>query len=148
MPSNNTFQVNVIRKILNKFSLADTAHSDKSVTFARRVACHDCYFTFIHASGFFRLSFNVYLSLKEQECTKRIEKISVVTLHVFAFHNSAGGITFSVAVNVNKGLAVNAVFPLFNILFPLIGVLFSIFAARNVCLLYKVTRRTLHTTNS
>ena len=90
----------------------------------------------------------MYLSLKEQECTKRIEKISVVTLHVFAFHNSAGGITFSVAVNVNKGLAVNAVFPLFNILFPLIGVLFSIFAARNVCLLYKVTRRTLHTTNS
>ena len=111
--------------------------------------CHDCYFTFIHASVFFRLSFNEYLSLKEQECTKRIEKISVVTLHVFAFHNSAGDITFSVAVNVNKGLAVNAVFrSLFNILFPLIGVLFSIFAARNVCLLYKVTRRTLHTTNS
>ena len=144
MPSNNTFQVNIIRKILNKFSVADTAHSDKSVTFAGLVACHDCYFTFIHASGFFRLSFNVYLSLKEQESTKRIEKISVVTLHVFAFHNSAGGITFSAAVNVNKGLAVNAVYrSLFNILFPLIGVLFSIFAARNVCLLYKVTRRTL-----
>ena len=92
MPSNNTFQVDIIRKIFSKFSVADTAHSDKSITFARRVDCHDCYFTVItrgvYASGFFRLSFNVYLSLKEQECTKRIEKISVVTLPVFAFHNS------------------------------------------------------------
>ena len=28
----------------------------------------------------------------------------------YTFHNSAGDITFSVAVNVNEGLAVNAVF--------------------------------------
>ena len=73
----------------------------------------------------------MYLSLKEQECTKQIEKILVVTLHVFRgmylHFTTAGGVTFSATVNVNKGLAVNAVF---CSLFPLIAVLFSIFATK------------------
>ena len=40
---------------------------------------------FIYASAAFKLSFDVYFSLKQQECTKQIRKIPEFTLHVLHF---------------------------------------------------------------
>ena len=85
----------------------------------------------------------MYLSLKEQECTKQIEKISVFTLHVFRgmylHFTTAGGVTLELGDRKCKQRARSKCRFSFAVSFDWRFIF-------DFC--YKVTRRTLLITNS